>query len=213
MSTPLRVLIVDDHAVVRQGLKHILADEFRDAQFAEAQNGIELFKFLRQQVWDVIILDINLPGRSGLDLLKDVKMDYPRVPVLVLSAHMENQYAIRVLKAGGSGYLTKDAAPDELVKAIRKVMGGGKYISAEMTEKLVTHIESDRDVLPHETLSDREFQVLCHIASGKTATEIAAIMMLSVKTISTFRSRILSKLNMRNNAELTHYAIEQHLFN
>ena len=211
VSQLLRILIVDDHAVVRQGLKHILAEDFREAVFGEAQNGTELFRYLHQQVWDIVILDINMPGSSGLDLLKDIKQDHPGLPVLVLSMHSEEQYAIRVLKAGGSGFMTKDLAADELVVAIRKVLTGGKYASPAVAEQLLFQVETDRDKLPHETLSDREFQVLCLIASGHTPTEIAASLALSIKTISTYRARILAKMNMRNNAELTHYVLENHL--
>jgi DNA-binding NarL/FixJ family response regulator len=211
MNRLLRILIVDDHAVVRRGLKEIVAEEFHNALFGEAQNGAELHRLIRNQTWDVVILDINMPGRGGLELLKDLKQIHPGLPVLVLSGHSEDQYAIRVVKAGGAGYIPKETAPDELVTAIKRVLAGGKYVSAAVAQKLLFQLESDRDKKPHETLSDREFQVLRLMASGKTPTEIAAALALNVKTISTFRTRILTKMNMRNSAELTRYALENHL--
>jgi DNA-binding NarL/FixJ family response regulator len=157
------------------------------------------------------MLDINIPGTSGLEILKDIKQEYPALPVLMLSAHSEDQYAMRVLKGGAAGFLTKGSAPEELVQAVRKVLGGGKYVSPALAEKLASHLDTKRDGPPHELLSDREFQVLRLIASGKTPTEIAADLSLSVKTISTFRTRILAKLDMRNSSELTHYAIDNGL--
>lgn len=211
MSKLLRILIVDDHAIVREGLTRILMEAFENAVFGQAQNGAELFKHLHQQAWDIVIMDISMPGRSGLELLRDLKREHPGLPVLVLSAHSEDQYAVRALKAGGAGYMTKETAPDELVNAVKLILTGKKYITSEIAEKLITHIETERDKLPHETLSDREYQVLCLIAAGKTPTEIAEALVLSVKTISTFRARILAKMNMRNNAQLTHYALENHL--
>jgi DNA-binding NarL/FixJ family response regulator len=202
---------VDDHDVVRQGLKSILAQAHPGARLGEARNASEALSKLRQQEWDLVILDINFPGTSGLAILEDLKREAPSLPVLMLSAHSEDQYAMRVLKAGAAGFLTKGSASEQLVLAVRKVLGGGKYISPALAEKLATQLDVNRDRPPHELLSDREYQVLCLIASGHTPTEIAGALSLSVKTISTFRTRILTKLNMRNSAELTHYALKNGL--
>ncbi|OGO40417.1 MAG: DNA-binding response regulator [Chloroflexi bacterium RBG_16_57_9] len=207
----IRVLIADDHAVVRQGLKQILQDTREMVVAGEALNGQEVLEKVRAEAWDVVVLDIAMPGRSGLDILKELKHERPKLPVLVLSMYAEDQFAVRVLKAGASGYLTKDSAPDELVKAIRKVVSGGKYVSPFLAEKLAFELNTDSSQLPHETLSDREFQVLRLIAAGKTTTEIAVDLSLSVKTISTFRARILQKMNLTTNAELIHYAIRNRL--
>ena len=206
-----QILVVDDHAVVRQGLKAILAQAYPDTQLSEAQNAMEVFSYLRQNSCALIILDIHLPGTSGLEILKDLKQGYSYIPVLMLSAHLEDQYAMRVLKAGASGFLTKSSASEDLVQAVAKVLGGGKYVSPALAEKLAASLGKNTGQPSHELLSDREYQVLCLIASGKTPTEIAAELALSVKTISTFRTRILAKLGMRNSAELTHYSMENGL--
>ena len=207
----LKILIADDHAIVRQGLKQIVA-ETRDMVVAgEASNGQELFNKLKEDDYDVIVLDITMPGRSGMDVLRQLRSERPRLPVLILSVHSEEQYALRALRAGASGYLTKESAPDELVVAIRKVSLGGKYISSSLAEKLAFELEVGHGQAPHETLSDREYQVMCMIASGKTVTEIAQELYLSEKTISTYRTRILEKMQMKNNAELTYYAIKNGL--
>jgi two-component system invasion response regulator UvrY len=206
-----RFLIVDDHAVVRQGLKAILAQAYPGASIGEAQSAMEVWSHLRRHPWNLVILDIHMPGTSGLEILKDFRQEYPYLPVLMLSAHSEDQYAMRVLKAGAAGFLSKGSASEELVKAVEKVLSGGKYISPTLAEKLATQLQRDHGKEPHALLSDREFQVLCLIASGKTPTEIAEELSLSVKTISTFRTRILAKLDMRNSAELTHYALENGL--
>jgi two-component system invasion response regulator UvrY len=207
----IRVLIADDHAVVRQGLKQILGDTPEMLVAGEATTGQEVLDKVRAEAWDVVILDISMPDRSGLDILKQLRSERPKLPVLVLSMHSEDQYAMRVLKAGASGYLTKDSAPDELVKAVRKVVSGGTYVSAFLAEKLAVEIGTDSNRLPHETLSDREFQVLRGIAAGKSITEIAAELSLSVKTVSTYRTRMLQKMNLGTNAELIYYAIQNHL--
>ena len=207
----IRVLIADDHAVVRQGLKQILGDIPEMVVAGEATNGQEVLDKVRAETWDVVVLDISMPDRSGLDILKQLRSERPELPVLVLSMHSEDQYAMRVLKAGASGYLTKDSAPDELVKAIRKVVSGGRYVSSLLAEKLAFEIGTDSSRLPHETLSDREFQVLRLIAAGKSVTEIAAELYLSVKTVSTYRARLLEKMNLGTNAELMHYAMQNHL--
>jgi two-component system invasion response regulator UvrY len=207
----IRALIADDHAVVRQGLKQILGDTPEMLVAGEATNGQEVLDKVRAEPWDVVVLDISMPDRSGLDILKQLRSERPKLPVLVLSMHSEDQYAMRVLKAGASGYLTKDSAPDELVKAIRKVVSGGRYVSSFLAEKLAFEIGTDSSRLPHETLSDREFQVLRLIAAGKSVTEIAAELYLSVKTVSTYRARMLEKMNLGTTAELIHYAVQNHL--
>jgi len=207
----MRILIVDDHAVVRQGLKTILAEEFPNAEFGEAGDAPEALTQVREQDWDVIVLDISMPGRNGLDVLKCVRTTHPKLPVLVLSMHPENQYAVRVLKAGASGYLTKETAPDNLVAAVKKVLAGGTYVGASLAERLAVRLQADEHRLPHETLSDREYQVLRMITSGKTPTEIARELFLSVKTVSTYRARIMEKMQMSTNAELTRYALENGL--
>ena len=207
----LRVLIADDHVVVRQGLKQILGGTPELLVAGEATNGQEVLDKVRAEVWDVVVLDISMPDRSGLDILKQLRSERPELPVLVLSMHSEDQYAVRVLKAGANGYLTKDSAPDELVKAIRKVVSGGTYVSSFLAEKLAFEIGTDSSRLPHETLSDREFQVLRLIAAGESVTEIAAELYLSVKTVSTYRARLLQKMNLTTNAELIHYAMHNHL--
>jgi two-component system invasion response regulator UvrY len=207
----MKILIADDHAVVRQGLKQILADEYRRATFGEAANAQEAIDRVWQDEWDVVILDVTMPGRSGLEALREIRKSKPRLPVLVLSMHPEDQFAMRVLKCGASGYMTKESAPAELVGAVRKVITGGRYVSPGLAEKMAAHINADFQVAPHERLSNREFLVLRLIASGKTVSQIADELTLSVKTISTYRSRILEKMVMQSNAELTHYAIQNKL--
>jgi len=207
----LKILIADDHAIVRQGLKQILADIPDQAIIDEAANGNEVLSKVRKNTYDVLILDISMPGLSGLDVLKQLKIERPDLNVLMLSMHPEEQYAIRALKAGAAGYLTKESAPEELVAAIKKVSMGRKYVTASLAEKLAFDLGERSERPPHEYLSDREFQVLRLIASGKTVKEIAEDMFLSIKTISTYRSRILEKMNMKTNAELTHYAIKNGL--
>jgi len=207
----IRVLIVDDHAIVRRGLRELLSDEFRGAAFGEASTAQQALEQLWKQKWDVALLDITLPGRSGLDLLKEFKAARPRLPVLVLSVHPEDQFALRALKAGAEGYLTKESAPEELVKAIRKILAGGRYVSPTLAEKLALGVRKDSTRAPHETLSDREYEIMCCIASGKTVTEIAGELSLSPKTISTYRARILEKLGVKNNAAIIRYAIQNGL--
>ncbi|MBI3803720.1 MAG: response regulator transcription factor [Nitrospirae bacterium] len=207
----IKILIADDHAIVRRGLKQILTETSDMVVAGEAHDGQEMLDMVRNDQWDVIVLDISMPGRGGLDILKQLKSERPKLPVLMLTIYPEDQYAVRVLRAGASGYLTKESAPDHLVEAIRKVARGGKYISPHLAEKLAFNLESLSEKPPHESLSDREFQVLRLIASGKTVKEIGDELALSVKTISTYRTRILEKMRMKNNAELTHYAIQQKL--
>jgi DNA-binding NarL/FixJ family response regulator len=207
----IRIVIADDHPIVRAGMKQILAADPGLTVSAEAGDGHELLEKTRSDQFDVVVLDITMPGMNGLDVLKQLKMEKPKLPVVILSLHPEARYALRVLKAGASGYVTKSSAPDELIKAIRKVIKGGKYVSPAFAEQLATHIDADYEELPHEMLSDREFQVMRLIASGKSVTQIADELFLSVKTVSTYRSRILEKMKMKNNAELMHYAIRNKL--
>jgi len=207
----IRVLIVDDHAIVRRGLRELLSDEFHGATFGEASDARQALEGLGKQKWDIVLLDISLPGKSGLDLLKELRAKWPRLPVLVLSIHPEDQFAVRVLKAGAGGYMTKESAPEELVRAVRKILAGGRYVSSTLAEKLALNIRKDFTRTPHETLSDREYEIMCAIGSGKTVTEIAGELSLSVKTISTYRTRILEKLGLKNSAEITRYAIRNGL--
>ncbi len=202
----MRILIVDDHAVVRRGLREILVEEFPGAHVGEAASVAEAVGMTRAGRWDLVILDLNLPGGSGLDALKEIKQLQPRLPVLVLSIYPEDQYAVRVLEAGASGYLTKEMAPAGLVEAARKSLAGGRYVSPALAERLALRLAPGRRDAPHETLSDREFQVLRMIASGRTVGQIAQELGLSVKTVSTYRTRLLDKMGLKNNAELTRYA-------
>lgn len=192
-------------------MKQILADEYRRATFGEAGNAQEVIDRVWNEEWDVVILDVTMPGRSGLEALREIRKSKPRLPVLVLSMHPEDQFAMRVLKSGASGYMTKESAPAELVGAIKKVINGGRYISPALAEKMAAYLDTDFQRAPHERLSNREFLVLRLIASGKTVSQIADELALSVKTISTYRARILEKMVMASNAELTHYAIQNKL--
>jgi DNA-binding NarL/FixJ family response regulator len=207
----IKILIADDHAIVRAGLKQIVADTSDMVVSGEAVDGQEVLEQVRKEDWDLILLDISMPGRGGIDTLKELKIEKPKLPVLVLSMYPEEQYAIRALKAGASGYLTKESAPEELIEAIRKVSQGGKYISASLAESLAFHVEANSEKPLQETLSNREYQVMLMLASGKTVKEIANDLSLSVKTISTNRVRALRKMGMKNNAEITYYAIKHEL--
>ncbi|NIR51896.1 response regulator transcription factor [candidate division KSB1 bacterium] len=207
----IRILIADDHAVVREGLKRIIEANSDMVVIQEASHGQETMNIIRKRNLDVVVLDITLPGISGVEILKMVKSEGIKLPILILSMHSEEQYAIRVLKAGAAGYLTKESAPEQLVKAIRKVHNSGKYITPSLAERLAFLLEGDRGKLPHETLSDREYQVLRLIALGKSLKEIAEHLTLSAKTISTYRARILEKMKMENNAQLVHYALREGL--
>ena len=206
----IKVIIVDDHPVVRRGLKQIIEDEPDMEVAGEAKNAVECFSLVRKTDCTLVLLDIMLPDRSGFDVLKQLKYEHPNLPILILSAHSEDQYGLRLIKAGAAGYLMKEGAPDELVKAIRKVNAGGKYVSASLAEKLVSHLDAF-DKPPHENLSDREFQILCMIAGGKSLKCIAEELHLSEKTVSTYRHRILEKMKMNTNADVTRYALEHHL--
>jgi two-component system, NarL family, invasion response regulator UvrY len=207
----LKILIADDHAIVREGLKQILADVPDMVVAGEAASGNQVLEMIRKERWDLVLLDITMPGGNGLDTLKQLKKEKPDLPVLMLSMYPEEQYAIRSIKAGVSGYLTKESAPEELIAAIRKVAQGGKYISASLSEKLATYLETDAEKPLHELLSDREYEVVLMIAAGKTVGQIAEELSLSVKTISTNRTRALRKMGMSNNSEITYYAMKHGL--
>lgn len=207
----IRVFIADDHAIVREGLKQILADTPDIVVAGEAENGVDAIQLFRNSDCRVMLLDISLPDRSGIDVLKQLKKEKPDLAVLMLSMHREDQYAIRSLKAGASGYLTKQSAPRELVTAIRQVAGGQKYISAALAQELANSVGDDHETALHDTLSDREYQTLVMIASGKTVGAIAEELSLSVKTVSEYRARLLLKMKLKNSAELTHYAIRNQL--
>lgn len=208
----IKILIADDHAIVREGLKQILSETSDIVAAGEASNGQEVLKKVWENNYDMVLLDISMPGRSGLDILKQLKKEKPRLHILVLSMHPEEQYAIRVLKGGASGYLTKESTPHELITAIRTVSKGRKYVSSSLAERLACYLEiKPEEPLNVEVLSDREYEVLRMIASGKTVKEIAEELSLSIKTISTYRTRILEKMGMKNNAQLIHYAIQNRL--
>lgn len=207
----IKILIADDHAVVRQGVQYTLRNEFKEVEFGEAQNAEEVLDKVMEQTWNLVILDIKMPGKSGLNILEQLKHGYPNLPVFVLSMYPEEQYAMRVLKSGASGYMNKENAPEELARAVRKILSGGVYISPSLSEKLISEFGTDTTRPLHEILSSREFQVMLMLASGKSLTEIGKEIHLSVKTISTYRSRILEKMKMDTNAQLTSYALENHL--
>lgn len=206
-----RILIADDHSVVRKGLKQILQEAFPSAHIADVADAEDLIKKVMLEEWDVVISDISMPGRSGLDVLQQIKQNHPKLPVLILSMHPEDQYAIRVLKAGASGYLNKETATEELVTAVNRLLLGKKYITSSIAERLATSLDQDGEKLPHEYLSDREFEVLKLLASGKSVSDIAHQLSLSVTTVSTYRARIMIKMNLKTNADLTLYAIEKKL--
>jgi len=207
----IRILIVDDHAILRRGLKEILEREFRDVSIGGAGTAEQALAQLGSEKWDLVILDITMPGRSGIDVLTHLKALRPNLPVLVLSMHPEDQYGKRVLKAGASGYMNKESAPEELIKAVRKLLSGGRYVSETLAEMLAVDLGRDDGTPAHERLSDREFEVLRKMASGKTVGQIAQELHLSVATVSTYRARILEKMGMSNTAELIRYALTHHL--
>jgi two-component system, NarL family, invasion response regulator UvrY len=207
----IKLLIADDHALIRRGIIQTIADEPDMRVTGEAQDAQHLLDLARTIEWDLAILDINMPGRNGLDALKEVKKEYPTRPVLMLSMHPEEHFAVRAFKAGAAGYLTKESPPEELITAIRKVLTGGRYISPAFTEIIVKELAFGSDRPLYELLSDREYEVLRLLASGRTVSEIAGQLALSVKTVSTYRTRVLEKLNLKNNAELMRYAVENQL--
>jgi len=206
-----KALIADDHPIVRQGLRQLLHEEPDMEMVGEAADSDSVLELAGQQDWDIVILDITMPGRGGLDVLKELRQNYPKLPVLILSIHPEDQYAVRALKAGAAGYLTKESAPEELIRAMRTVLKGKKYISASLAEKLADYLEREDQKNIHEILSDREYQVMVMITQGKSIKEIAQDLSLSIKTISTYRSRIFEKMKMKSNAELIRYAINKNL--
>jgi DNA-binding NarL/FixJ family response regulator len=206
-----RILIADDHEIVRRGLRQILADEYPQLHIGEASDGRAAVDAVRRQAWDAVLLDINMPGRSGLDILAELKQVRPAVPVIMLTACPEEDYAVRALKLGASAYVTKSSAADELLAALRKAASGGRYVTASLAERLAASIAGDAPATPHETLSDRELQVLRRIAQGRAIKEIAAELALSEKTIGTYRSRISQKMGLSTNVELTRYALQHKL--
>jgi DNA-binding NarL/FixJ family response regulator len=206
-----KILVADDHTAIRVGVKHICTAEFQSLHFGEAVSYAEVFQKLKETDWDILILDIDMPGRNGLDILQQIKTEKIKVPVLMFSFHMEDQIALRALKLGAAGYLSKDAADKELIKAINQIINGRKYVSELLSEKLLSLYEKDSEKEPHELLSTREYQTMLLIASGKTVSEIAEVLSLSTPTISTYRARILEKMKMKNNSELTTYVISRKL--
>lgn len=207
----IRILVADDHAIVRQGLRQILSGRDDMGVTGEASSGDETLERVREQQWDVLVLDLSFPDRSGLDVLKQIRAQYPALPILVLSMHPEEQYGVRVLRAGASGYLSKESVPDLLVEAIRKVASGNRFLSPTLSEKIAIDFLSGPSERPHEKLSDREFEVFERIVAGRSVTEIAEELNVSVKTVSTHRTRLLEKMGMKNNAGLIRYAIQQGL--
>jgi two-component system, NarL family, invasion response regulator UvrY len=211
MNNEIKILIADDHAIVREGLKQIVAEEKDMIVTGEAENVSRLMNLLQEKEFDIIVLDINMPGRSGLEALKDIRQNYPNLPVLILSMFSEDQYGLRAIKAGASGYLKKVSAPTELVSAIRKIVIGGKYINPSLAEKLADNYTGTKKEQLHEKLSDREYQIMCNIAVGKTAEEIAQDLSISINTVYTYRTRIFEKMSMRSNVELTKYVLQNKL--
>jgi DNA-binding NarL/FixJ family response regulator len=207
----IRVLVADDHAIVRRGLHQILEETTDIMVTGEAASAAELWSMVGERRWDAVVLDVNLPGRSGIELLADIKRVHPELPVLILTVYSEDQYAVRALKAGASGFLTKESAPERLVDALRRIATGGRFITPEVADRLASSVARGREGPAHDGLSDREFQILKMIASGKTVSQIGRELSLSVKTISTHRARILKKMSLTTNAELTHYAIRNRL--
>ena len=207
----MKVLITDDHPIVRQGLKQILKEAFESIIVDEASNGLEALSKIENEKYDIVLLDISMPGMNGLEVLKEIQKTNKLLPVMIISIYPEDQYALRCLKAGAAGYLTKDTASDELTLAVERILSGKKYVSPTLADKLARHLNEGTPKLPHELLSDREDQVMRYIASGKTATEIAAELSLSVKTINTYRNRILKKMQIKNSAELIRYAVQNQL--
>ncbi|HGY57291.1 MAG TPA: response regulator transcription factor [Caldithrix abyssi] len=207
----IKILIADDHAIVREGLKQIVAEAGNMQVTGEAADAREMFALLEKDSWDVVVLDINMPGKSGLEALKEMQERYPQIPVLILSMYGEDQYGLRAIKAGAAGYLKKVSAPEELVNAIHKIVNGGKYISPELAEKLADTYRTEEKEFPHEALSDREYQIMCKIALGDSAEAIAEELCISIHTVYSYRNRILEKMKMKSNVELTRYAIRNKL--
>lgn len=209
----MNILVVDDHAVIHHGLRRILEDAFEGATFGDGRDSQQALDLVGREHWDVVILDVELPGRGGLEVVKQIRAERPKLPVIIFSMHSEEQFAVRAFRAGASGYLAKESAPSQLVQAIRKVIGGGRYLSQDLAEKLAADLDTDLSRPPHEILSDREFEVLRMIAAGETTTEIADELSLSVKTVSTYRARVLEKLHLKGSSELIRYALDHGLDN
>ena len=207
----MNILIADDHEIVRRGLKNILEDEFPKIRIGEAAHAAEIVEAARKKDWDIVLLDLNMPGRGGLDVLQDLKTLYPKMPVLIISAFPEQDYALRAFKLGAAGYISKQGASDELLAAVRKVLAGGRYVTPALAEKLAESLGGDAPATPHELLSNRELQVLRLIAGGQTVKEIAGELSLSEKTVATYRARISEKMRLATNVELTRYAMQNHL--
>jgi len=212
-SGEMRILVADDHSVVRKGIIQSLEANFRQIEFGEAGNGGAVLQLIRETRWDLVILDISMPGRNGLEVLKEIKLLYPETPVIIFSMYSEDQFAVRSIKAGASAYLTKDISSKELAEAIKIILKGGRYLTPSLTELITSELINERVNVNHEILSDREHQVFLLIASGMNVSAIAGELSLSVKTISVYRSNILKKLNLKNNAEITHYAFKNNLVN
>ena len=207
----INILIADDHPIVREGLKQIISETSDMTVADEAGNGQEALDLVRKKEYDLLLLDISMPGRNGLEILKELKSEYPKLPVLILSIYPEEQYAVRAFRAGASGYLTKASAPNELISAIKKIVNGGRYVSESLAEKLTYYLDEDTSRPPHDLLTDREYQVMLMLGSGKTVKEVGEELFLSVKTISTYRTHILEKMKMKNNAEVTLYVVKNKL--
>ncbi|HPJ38132.1 MAG TPA: response regulator transcription factor [Spirochaetota bacterium] len=206
-----KAIIADDHVIIRKGIIHILTESKDLGEIDEAGDGQELLEKARKKAYDLILLDITMPGRSGIEVLKQLRIEHPKIPVIILSMHSEDQYALRAIKSGAAGYLTKEILPDRLVEAVATVLSGRKYITPTIAEQLANQFDEDISKTPHEKLTDREYEILCRIASGSTVTNIAQELFLSVKTVSTYRHRILQKMNMKNNAELIKYCVDNQL--
>lgn len=206
-----RILLADDHAIVRKGLKETLEEELGHVSFGEAANGQQVLAQVGQQSWDLVVLDINMEGRSGLDVLEEIRKSHPRLPVVILSMYPEAEFAVRALKQGAAGYLNKQSAPEELVAAVRKVLAGGRYVSAALADRLAADLQRPTEKLPHELLSNREFQVMRMIATGKSLKEIADELSISAKTVGTYHTRLLEKMRMKSDIELTRYALTHRL--
>lgn len=207
----IKILVVDDHAIVREGLKQIVAEETDMQVTGEAENSVQLFDLLKNGEFDIVVLDVSMPGKSGLEALKEIRTNYPKIPVLILSMYSEDQYGLRAIKAGASGFLKKVGAPEELVKAIRRIFTGGKYISPELAEKLADSFDKNGKIQAHESLSDREYLIMCQIAAGNSAEKIADELSISIHTVYSYRNRIFEKMNLKSNVELTQYVIKNKL--
>lgn len=207
----IRILIADDHAIFRRGLKDILQEELPRTTFGEADDARTTLERVRQKCWDIVVLDVSMPGRSGVEVLQEIKHTQPKVPVLILSTYPEEQYATRMLKAGAAGYITKVNAPKEVVHAVQRILAGGKYVSPSLAEKLATELQMGAEGAPHERLSHREYEIMSLIAAGKTVKEIASELSLSVATVSTHRARMLKKMGLRTNAQVMRYAMQNRL--